>query len=202
MRNFRKNVNHGLKTGEDGNTVKASGVETHDISGSRSVNSAHDFPYFYNSDALYLFADLREPACVSMSGMSGVMFLTPDQARFFCARRKARKEHNIKSPYTRRHHDLPTHEPDTDPGRRRAAERGHEIHPETTAYAAEDRGRSRVAFPQSARSLFKNARHEIHRGVSYQRHRVHLVHLPNAVTGIRQVRFIGLVNNQKLNRGE
>lgn len=194
MKNFEKNVNHGLQLRDCHANVRALGVETHDISGSRSVNSAHDFPYFYNSDALYLFADLREPACVSMSGMSGVMFLTPDQARFFCARRKARKEHNIKSPYTRRHHDLPTHEPDPDPAVRRAAERGHEIHPETAAYAPEYRSGSRMAFPRTARSQEVAARHEIYRGVSHQRHRIHSVHLPDAVTGIRQVRFIGLVN--------
>lgn len=202
MRNFRKNVNHGLKTGEDGNTVKASGLTTHGNQRQSLSVIGGDSPYFYNSDALYLFADLREPACVSMSGMTGFMLLTPDQARFFCARNKARKSITLKTSKTRRHHDLPTHEPDTDPGRRRAAERGHEIHPETAAYAPEYRERSRVALPRTARRQEDAARHKIHRGVSYQRHRVHLVHLPNAVTGIRQVRFIGLVNNQKLNRGE
>ena len=104
MKISEKFLNPGLISAEDGNTVKTLGLETHDISGSRSVNSAHDFPYFYNSDALYLFADLREPACESMSGMSGVMFLTPDQVRFFCARRKARKSITLKTSNIRRHH--------------------------------------------------------------------------------------------------
>lgn len=141
------------------------------------------------------FADLREPTCVNMPGTTIDVFLTPDQARFFCAPKKGTGKHNRKSLFNRRHHDLPTHEPDTDPGHRRAAERGHEIHPETAAYASPDRRGSRVAFPRTARSQEIAARHEIYRGVSHQRHRIHSVHLPDAVTGIRQVRIIGLVNN-------
>lgn len=105
MKISEKFLNPGLISAEDGNTVKILGVITHVNSGSRSVNSAHDFPYFYNSDALYLFADLREPACVSMLGMTVNMLSTPDQARFFCARDKARKEHNINDLINRRSQD-------------------------------------------------------------------------------------------------
>ena len=83
-----------LKNSRCGATVKTLGVETHVASGSRSVNSAHDSRNSYYSGALY-FADLRELACVSMPGTARNVFLTPDQARFFCARRKAQEEHNI-----------------------------------------------------------------------------------------------------------
>lgn len=96
MRIFEKNTDCRLKTEKRSINVKVLGLITHDISGSRSVNSAHDFPYFYNSDALYLFADLRELACVSIPGMSDVMLSTPDQARFFCAPKKGTEKHNIK----------------------------------------------------------------------------------------------------------
>ena len=39
------------------------------------------------------FAGLREQSCVIMTGTTDGVFLTPDQARFFCAREKAQEKH-------------------------------------------------------------------------------------------------------------
>lgn len=197
MRNLEKNTNRGLQLRSCRANVRASGVTTLYDSGSRSVNSAHDFRFFCKTESLYLDFGLEGSR---KAGVSIVTFVTPQA--LFCARDKAQKRITKILNDRGASNDLPTHVTVPDPGSRRAAERGHEIHPETAAHAIEDRRGSRVAFPQSARRQEDAARHKIHRGVSYQRHRVHLVHLPNAVTGIRQVRFIGLVNNQKLNRGE
>lgn len=104
MKISEKFLNPGLISAEDGNTVKASGLTTHGNQRQSLSVIGGDSPYFYNSDALCFFADLREPACVSMSGMTGFMLLTPDQARFFCARNKARKSITLKTSKTRRHH--------------------------------------------------------------------------------------------------
>ena len=38
-------------------------------------------------------AGLRERSCEIMTGTTTGVFLTPDQARFFCAREKAQKKH-------------------------------------------------------------------------------------------------------------
>lgn len=189
MKKSEKFLNHGLQSANCHANVRASGVATLTTSGSRSVNSAHDSRNFYKTESLCIDFGLEGSR---KAGVTCCTFATPQA--LFCARSKARKR--ITQILTTRgaNNDLPTHEPDTDPGHRRAAERGHEIHPETAAYASPDRRGTRVAFPRTARSQEVAARHEIHRGVSYQRHRIHSVHLPDAVTGIRQVRIIGLVN--------
>ena len=45
------------------------------------------------------FAGLREQSCVIMAGTTDGVLLTPDQARFFCARNKALEKHtNNTSP--------------------------------------------------------------------------------------------------------
>ena len=180
MRNFRKNTNRGLQSANCHANVRASGVTTLTSIGSRSVNSAHDSRNFYKTESLYLDFGLEGSR---KAGVYACTFVTPQA--LFCARDKARKR--ITKILTSRgaNNDLPTHEPDPDPAVRRAAERGHTIHPETTAYASPDRRGSRVAFPRTARSQEVAARHEIHRGVSHQRHRVHSVHLPDAVTGVK-----------------
>lgn len=177
MRNFEKNTDCRLKTEKRSINVRASGVETHVNSGSRSVNSAHDFPYFYNSDALHLFADLRGRSCVIMTGTTIDVFLTPDQVRFFCARRKAQRKHNRKSLFNRRHHEN--------------AQRhnisgslccGHlagcKAHPQTAEVPAGYRPGTRMALSKPTQSPAVAARHEIHRGVSHQRNRKHSFSLP------------------------
>lgn len=189
MRNFRKNTNRGLQSANCHANVRASGVATLTSSGSRYPSSAAITSIFCKTESLYLDFGLEGSR---KAGVSTCTFATPQA--LFCARSKARKR--ITQILTSRgaSNDLPKHEPDTDPGVRRVAERGHEIHPETAAYAPEYRERSRVALPRTARRQEDAARHKIHRGVSHQRHRIHSVHLPDAVTGIRQVRIIGLVN--------
>lgn len=178
MRNLEKNTNRGLQLRGRRANVRASGVTTLTSIGSRSVNSAHDSRNFYKTESLCFDFGLEGSR---KAGVYACTFVTPQA--LFCARDKARKR--ITKILTSRgaSNDLPTHVTVPDPGSRRAAERGHEIHPETAAHAIEDRRGSRVAFPQSARSQEIAARHEIHRGVSHQRHRVHSVHLPDAVTG-------------------
>ena len=184
-------LNHRLQSADCRVNVRAMGLEPlTTTSGSRSVNSAHDSRNFYKTESLCIDFGLEG------SRKAGVTCCTCSNPQaLFCAHGTARKR--ITQILTTRgaNNDLPTHEPDPDPAVRRAAERGHTIHPETTAYAPSDRRGSRVAFPRTARSQEVAARHEIYRGVSHQRHRIHSVHLPDAVTGIRQVRIIGLVNN-------
>ncbi len=189
MKKSENFLNHGLQSANCHANVRASGVATLTSSGSRYPSSAAITSIFCKTESLYLDFGLEGSR---KAGVSTCTFATPQA--LFCARSKARKR--ITQILTSRgaSNDLPTHEPDTDPGHRRAAERGHEIHPETAAYASPDRRGSRVAFPRTARSQEVAARHEIYRGVSHQRHRIHSVHLPDAVTGIRQVRIIGLVN--------
>ena len=56
-------------------------------------------------------AGLRERSCEIMTGTTTGVFLTPDQARFFCAREKAQKKHTKNtSPVGGRmsfHHAIP-----------------------------------------------------------------------------------------------
>ena len=91
-----------LKNSRGGDTVSTLGVETHVVSGSRSVNSAHDSRFFIHSHSHCIFAGLREPSCVSMTGTAYYVFLTPDQARFFCVRRKTQEERNYERSTVRR----------------------------------------------------------------------------------------------------
>lgn len=91
-----------LKNSRGGDTVSALGLRTHAGSGSRSVNSAHDSRFFIHSHSHCIFAGLREPSCVSMTGTTTCVFLTPDQARFFCVRKKTQEEHNKKRSTSRR----------------------------------------------------------------------------------------------------
>ena len=51
--------------------------------------SAGAIPHFFNSN---LFAGLRERSCVIMAGTTCSVFLTPEQARFFCAPKKGAKK--------------------------------------------------------------------------------------------------------------
>lgn len=90
-----------LKNSRCGTTVKMLGLITHAGSGSRSVNSAHDSRFFI-SHSHCIFAGLRKPACVSMSGTTTCVLSTSDQARFFCARDKVQKKHNINGSTSRR----------------------------------------------------------------------------------------------------
>ena len=85
-----------LKSSRGGDTVSALGLRTHVVSGSRSVNSAHDSRFFTHSHSHCIFAGLREPSCVSMTGTTTCVLSTPDQARFFCVRKKTQEEHNDK----------------------------------------------------------------------------------------------------------
>ena len=91
-----------LKSSRGGAIVSALGVETHASSGSRSVNSAHDSRFFTYSHSHCIFAGLRERSGVIRIGTTTCVFLTPDQARFFCVRRKAREEHNNERSTSRR----------------------------------------------------------------------------------------------------
>ncbi len=50
-------------------------------------------------------ADLRERSCVITTGTTIGVLLTPDQVRFFCARNKARKKHNLNDLTNRRSQD-------------------------------------------------------------------------------------------------
>lgn len=69
---------------------KGMGLRNPTLSGSRSVNGG-DFLTFY-AQTHCIFAGLREPACESMAGTSQCVFLTPYQARFFCAPKKGARE--------------------------------------------------------------------------------------------------------------
>lgn len=91
-----------LKSSRGGDTVSALGVETLVNSGSRSVNSAHDSRFFTHSHSHCIFAGLRERSGVIRTGTTVYVFLTPDQARFFCVRRKTQEEHNKKRSVNRR----------------------------------------------------------------------------------------------------
>lgn len=184
MKNLKKNVNHGLKTGEDGNTVKALGVTTLTThSGSRSVNSAHDSRNFYKTESLYLDFGLEGSR---KAGVSVCTFVTPQA--LFCARDKARKRITQILTHRGASNDLSTLQPDSNPGSRRVS--GHSIHPQTAADAPSDRGRSRMAFPringESAEARCASG-HKIYRGVSHQRNRKHSVNLPyEMVKGARR----------------
>ncbi len=91
-----------LKNSRGGDTVSALGVETLVNSGSRSVNSAHDSRFFTHLHSHCIFAGLRERSGVIRTGTTVYVFLTPDQARFFCVRRKTQEEHNKKRSVNRR----------------------------------------------------------------------------------------------------
>ena len=91
-----------LKSLRGGDIVSALGVITHVVSGSRSVNSAHDSRFFIYSHSHCIFAGLREPLCVSMTGTAYYVLSTPDQARFFCVRDKTQEEHNNERSTVRR----------------------------------------------------------------------------------------------------
>ena len=191
MKKSENFLNHGLQSANCHANVKASGVATLTSSGSRSVNSAHDSRNFYKTESLYLDFGLEGSR---KAGVSTCTFATPQA--LFCARSKARKRITQILNDRGASNDLPTLQPDSNPGSRRVS--GHSIHPQTAADAPSDRGRSRMAFPringESAEARCASG-HKIYRGVSHQRNRIHSVHLPDAVTGIRQVRIIGLVNN-------
>ena len=92
MKKYQKKSKKHLNFAGDGNTVKVLGLITHDRKRQSLSVIGGDFPYFCNSDALYLFADLRERSCVIMTGTTYDVLSTPDQARFFCARDKAQEK--------------------------------------------------------------------------------------------------------------
>lgn len=95
MKISEKFLNPGLISAEDGNTVKTLGVITHIASGSRYPSSAAISRIFATRTHCIYVADLRERSCVIMTGTASYVLSTPDQVRFFCARDKARKKHNI-----------------------------------------------------------------------------------------------------------
>ncbi len=55
--------------------------------------SGHRNPAIKKNSISVNFAGLREQSCVIMAGTTDGVFLTPDQARFFCARGKAQGKH-------------------------------------------------------------------------------------------------------------
>lgn len=184
MKKSENFLNHGLQSANCHANVRASGVTTlTTTSGSRSVNSAHDSRNFYKTESLYLDFGLEGSR---KAGVSRCTFVTPQA--LFCARDKARKR--ITKILTTRgaSNDLPTLQPDSNPGSRRVS--GHSIHPQTAADAPSDRGRSRMAFPringESAEARCASG-HKIYRGVSHQRNRKHSVNLPyEMVKGARR----------------
>ena len=91
-----------LKSSRGGDTVSALGLRTHAGSGSRSVNSAHDSRFFTHSHSHCIFAGLRERSGVIRTGTTVYVLSTPDQARFFCVRKKTQEEHDKKRSTSRR----------------------------------------------------------------------------------------------------
>ena len=96
MRDFLKSR---LQKLPDGCIVNASGVETHVNSGNRTVKR-NDSPKKNILPHLY-FCGFEEAHWRNPCGMTVYMFLTSDQARFFCALRKARIERNNKKVYNK-----------------------------------------------------------------------------------------------------
>lgn len=80
---------------------KDMGVETRTNSGSHHRHGGGFYSIPTRTHCIY-FADLRERSCVITTGTTIGVFLTPDQARFFCARRKAQEKHNINDLTNRR----------------------------------------------------------------------------------------------------
>lgn len=187
MKKSEKNWKRRLKTENCSINVKALGVEnplTH--SGSRTVNR-QDFPIFTRQNHCILILGLQGVRFRKDRSMSVCMFSTPCKP-FFVPVEKARKRITQILTHRGASNDLPTLQPDSNPGSRRVS--GHSIHPQTAADAPSDRGRSRMAFPringESAEARCASG-HKIYRGVSHQRNRKHSVNLPyEMVKGARR----------------
>lgn len=90
MTNFQKKSKDRLTSGGMPFTLEVKGLRNPRVGGCH-LRHGGDLRNF-NADALYLFAGLREPVCESMPGATNSVFLTPYQARFFCAPKKGARE--------------------------------------------------------------------------------------------------------------